>query len=376
MRQTYNLKFYCRTAKASRKTGEAPIELSVNINGKRVFIQLPFKCTPEEFKKRKKQSQINEFLEEIKFKCRETEIKILKSGLSLTAENFKAVYNGNSAKSYTLKTLCDEYLSLLNKRVGVNLSYSAYKKYGDAVRCWCKFIDPNTDVATITPGKVEAAFYDLSKKYMPATANGIGVKMKTIFTYARDNNITQTNPFISIKYNKVVREIEYLPEEDQMKIRNKNFGIDRLNKVRDLAIFLMSSGLSYIDVINLRPEDIQFSEDGTCFIYKKRHKTNIYFTSVVLTPGVEILRRYDFNLPFYSNQKINSYLKEIQTILDIKQNLHCHLFRKTYATNLLNAGVRMETVSKCLGHSSTKITSSIYAKMKTSTVINEVKAVL
>ena len=376
MRQTYNLKFYCRSAKASRKTGEAPVELSVNINGKRVFIQLPFKCTPSEFKKRKKSSQINAFLDEIIFKCRETEIKILKSGLALTAENFKAVYTQGGVKSYTLKSLCDEYLSLLNKRVGQNLTYAGYKKYGDAIRCWEKFIEPNTDLSTLTPGKVEAAFYDLSKKYMPATANGIGVKMKTIFTYAVENNIIPSNPFANIKYNKVVRDVEFLPEEDQKKIQNKDFGIDRLNKVRDLSIFLMSSGLSYIDVINLRPEDIQFSEDGTCYIYKKRHKTNVFFTSVVLTHGVEILRKYDLQLPFYSNQKINSYLKEIQTILDIKQNLHCHLFRKTYATNLLNAGVRMETVSKCLGHSSTKITASTYAKLKTSTVINEVRAVL
>lgn len=74
-----------------------------------------------------------------------------------------------------------------------------------------------------------------------------------------------------------------------------------------------------------------------------------------------------------TNQKLNAYLKEIQTITGIRKTLHTHLFRKTYGTRLLNRGVRLETVSKCLGHSSTQITQQVYAKLLQETIISEVK---
>ena len=51
------------------------------------------------------------------------------------------------------------------------------------------------------------------------------------------------------------------------------------------------------------------------------------------------------------------YLKEIQKLADIKTNLTTHLMRKTFATKLLNSGVRVELVAKCLGHS--KITTTL-----------------
>ena len=77
-----------------------------------------------------------------------------------------------------------------------------------------------------------------------------------------------------------------------------------------------------------------------------------------------------------TNQKMNNYLKELQTLCDIHKTLHCHLFRKTYGTLLLNKGIRLETVSKCLGHANTKITQQAYAKLLSQTVIDEVKKII
>jgi site-specific recombinase XerD len=68
-------------------------------------------------------------------------------------------------------------------------------------------------------------------------------------------------------------------------------------------------------------------------------------------------------LPHFSNQKLNSYLKEIADVCGIQKNLTFHLARHTFATTItLTNGVPIETVSKLLGHSSIKITQ-IYAKV-------------
>lgn len=43
MRTTLAIGFYCRASKANRY-GESPIEMSVCLSGKRVFLNLPRKC--------------------------------------------------------------------------------------------------------------------------------------------------------------------------------------------------------------------------------------------------------------------------------------------------------------------------------------------
>ncbi len=64
-----------------------------------------------------------------------------------------------------------------------------------------------------------------------------------------------------------------------------------------------------------------------------------------------------------SNQKLNSYLKEIADLCGIKKNLTFHLARHTFATTVtLSNGVPIETVSQVLGHKSIS-TTQIYAKV-------------
>ena len=79
--------------------------------------------------------------------------------------------------------------------------------------------------------------------------------------------------------------------------------------------------------------------------------------------------KYDYALPVITNQKYNSYLKEIADICGIKKTLTTHLARHTAATLMLNAGIAIEVVSKILGHSNTKMTQH-YAKLLDKTVIN------
>jgi site-specific recombinase XerD len=68
-------------------------------------------------------------------------------------------------------------------------------------------------------------------------------------------------------------------------------------------------------------------------------------------------------LPVLSNQKMNSYLKEIADSCNVKQNLTFHLSRHTFATTVtLTNGVPIESVSKMLGHVDIKTTQH-YAKV-------------
>ena len=70
-----------------------------------------------------------------------------------------------------------------------------------------------------------------------------------------------------------------------------------------------------------------------------------------------------FLLPKISNQKINSYLKEIARLTGISKNITHHSARHTFATTvMLERGIDIKTVSSLLGHSSLKSTE-VYAKV-------------
>jgi site-specific recombinase XerD len=68
-------------------------------------------------------------------------------------------------------------------------------------------------------------------------------------------------------------------------------------------------------------------------------------------------------LPVLSNQKMNSYLKEIADACGITEELTFHIARHTFATTVTLAnGVSIESVSKMLGHTNIKTTQH-YAKI-------------
>jgi site-specific recombinase XerD len=89
-----------------------------------------------------------------------------------------------------------------------------------------------------------------------------------------------------------------------------------------------------------------------------RKKSDEFYTIPLLPKAEEILNKYNNNprfiyrdnalLPYLSNQKMNSYLKEIADPCEIHKNLTFHLARHTFATTVtLTNGVPLETVSKC-----------------------------
>ena len=62
-------------------------------------------------------------------------------------------------------------------------------------------------------------------------------------------------------------------------------------------------------------------------------------------------------LPVLSNQKMNTYLKEISDACEITKKMTFHTARHTFATTVtLTNGVPIETVSKMLGHRNLKTT--------------------
>lgn len=133
-------------------------------------------------------------------------------------------------------------------------------------------------------------------------------------------------------------------------------------------MFYGFTGLAYIDLKTLKASEISISFDGKPWIMKHRQKTDTPVNVPLLKVPLAILKKYEGQLPkgellpVLSNQKLNSYLKEIGDLCGINKNITFHLARHTFATTTtLAKGVPIETVSKMLGHTNIE-TTQIYAR--------------
>ena len=371
MRTTSAIQFYCRTSK-SDKQGFSPVEVSLTINGKRCFFNLPRKERPRDFEKSIKSSKSDMviYLDTIRQQINNAQTELLRNGIAVTSARLREYIKTGGIKSYTLADLVNEFMKDFEIRMK---NIDTYKKYQIVFDELIDFIGGDTETNSITSGTIQK-FYDMLRgKCVESTTGGKMTKIKSLMKYAFENGRMSTYVMGNIKISKGKPKKEYLKESDIKKLREKTIVIERLEKVRDLFIFQMSTGLSYVDIENTT----ELLRKGDIFYIKgERTKTKIPYTAVVLKEGVEIWEKYNGVLPVLSNQKYNSYLKEIQDICGIEHNLTTHLARKTYATNMLNMGIPITSVSKMLGHSNCNITQRCYVSVLDDTVLDDFKAVI
>ena len=187
-----------------------------------------------------------------------------------------------------------------------------------------------------------------------------------------DNDWLKIDPFKKYKCKMTRVDRDYLTDDEIQKIFNKNFVIPRLVLVRDVFIFSCFTGLAYIDVKNLTNNNISIGIDGSKWIFTKRQKTEGPSNIPILPIVEQLIEKYKDHpqclnnnvlMPILTNQRMNSYLKEIADVCEINKDLTFHVARHTFATTVtLSNGVPLESVSKMLGHTSWKSTQ-IYARV-------------
>lgn len=373
-RSTANVSFYCRESKKNRD-GLAPIELVIILNTRRCFIQLPRKEYPSQFKAQlrgKKRTDLIDYLDGIRVRLNEIATSFLMEGQPLTADALKAYFKTGGYVVYTIEDLFNDYMHILSKRVGKDLTQKTFRKYEIARDKFYQIISPKEPVSAITKAVIMDYQASMNRYLDYVTTNGYCQRVKTIVQFGIDNGKIKINPFSGIHLRKGEKSVQFLSEEEVEKIRTTDFHNESLNRVRDLFVFQAASGLSYTDMAKLVPTDFQVTEDGQYYIHDKRNKTGVFYTAVILEQGVEILKKYHFKLPILGNHKMNVYLKAIRDLCGIDKPIFSHVARHTYATRCLNRGIRLEVVAKLLGHSTTRITQH-YAKLLKDNILNEVK---
>lgn len=201
--------------------------------------------------------------------------------------------------------------------------------------------------------------------------------LNSLIIDAIDEGYLHRNPYkwVNISKGKNSDSLsKFLTSEEFQKIKTVRLATESLDKVRDVFVFQTYTCLSYTDLRDFNMNMIR-SIKGMKVYAGKRDKTGKEFTIPLLKPAIAILDKYNGKLPIISNVKYNAYLKVVAQSAGIDKPITTHWARHTGATLLLNEGIPMRIVSRICGHSSTKITEAIYAKLLDETVVNAIKKV-
>ena len=293
----------------------------------------------------------------------------------VSLERIKSEFLGKKEEIDTLMQLFEKHNGDVAKQVGVSVGKATLQKYNVCKRHFSEFLEKQykrSDLKLTELTYVVIREFDLYLRtevgQNPNTATKTMKTFKTITLLGQKMGVLLHDPFMNHRFHIEPVNRGFLTDEEILLIANKDLGISRLELVRDIFIFPCFTGLAYIDVSNLTPDHIVTLGDKQ-WIMTQRQKTSVETNVLLLDIPKAIIAKYGGKtyrngklFPMLTNQKTNSYLKEIADICGIKKNLTFHLARHTFATMSLSKGVPMESVSKMLGHTNIR-TTQIYARI-------------
>ena len=388
-----------------KNSGECPIYIKILFKQKSITISTGKYITEERWietdnLRRKlrvdKEKVIKEYLDLYVLKIEKIYNQIVKYEEDVRISEFKLMILGKHKDDVipTLLELIDKHNDYFAKLVAVGerskASLQKYMRVKDLIQI---FNSKKNGFKDIQIDKVNSRYiYNLESflKFESEYKGKLGIKnnstvkyfknLKTICNYALKMELIEKNPFNL--YGGKIKEVEtcFLTEEELERIENKDFKIDRLERVKDMFLFSCYTGYAPVDALKLTRKNIIQDANKNLWIKTNRQKTESSSNVPLLPQAIRIINKYQFEsetlLPKISNQKMNAYLKEIAEIVGLDKNLTWYVARHTFATTVtLGNGIKIENVSAMLGHKTIRQTQH-YAKILDSSVSEDMQKLM
>lgn len=386
MKTNFSLRFFLKKPK-NYKQGPMPVYLRLTVDNKREEFTSGRSCEPEEWNQsagrmkgnREAVRTFNRLLDSLHQQLYEIHRKFTDKDEVITAKSMRDALIGKDVVRRTIVGIFTDHNIKIEALVGSECAAGTAERYRTSLKHTIDFMQWKYGVDDFDLKKINHEFimeYDFYLRSVRRCSNNTTIKylknFNKIIRIALASGWIEKSPFANyrVKIKKVERVFLTTLELEVME--KKKLVSKRLSQVRDIFLFCCFTGLSYVDVYGLGENDIIDGIDGKKWISIKRQKTNVPSQIPILPKAMAIIETYEHSierkitgkiLPVLSNQKMNSYLKEIADVCGIKKELTFHIARHTFATTitLLN-GVPIESVSKMLGHTNIQTTQH-YAKI-------------
>ena len=371
--------------------------MRITVNGCMVDISIKRSCPVNLWNQAKENSkgkdrmsvELNHYLEITRSHIHQIYRELETSGKAITVDLVRKLYYGVDEESKTLLQVFREHNEQSRKLIGKDFVSKTVQRYETTTRYLAEFIKKEYQLSDIPLNDLEPDFiskFDAFLKIEKGCAHNSSItrlkNLKKIIRIALQNEWIKKDPFAYYRFKIEDTEPEFLTMDEIKIILDKEFTIKRIEQVRDIFIFCTFTGLAFSDVKELSPEHLIRDNKGELWIRKSRQKTNVMCNIPILSVAASILDKYKDVaectgklLPVLSNQRMNSYLKEIADICGIHKNLTTHCARHSYATSVCLAnGVSMENVAKMLGHTDTSTTKH-YARVLDQNIFKDMQKV-
>ena len=380
MRNTFRILFYVKR-KAALRNGELPIMGRITIDGRRaqfstrlsVPSHLWAPAAGRAIGRSAAANRINDRLANIRYRMEKCYESLFAEQRAVSPQSVKARFFGTDLDATCLLAFFRQHNDEFARMVGVSRSKSSLYKYRCVYAHLAAFIRQRYQCEDL-------AFRELDRNFLVDFHAWIrkepGLRINTAWVYmtalkhilmlARGVGYMQRDPFVNYKLHSESVTRNSLSEEELLELMHVPLEEPELQLVRDAYVFSCFTGLSYIDLRELRPENLR-RERNELWISTKRRKTGTELNIRLFAVPKAILLRYGptpcgqriFNLP--SNGWCNACLRRIVSRTTIGRHLTFHSARHTFATTItLSQGVAIETISKLLGHTNIR-TTQIYA---------------
>lgn len=278
---------------------------------------------------------------------------------------------GKNSPPETLMEYVEEKIKEYKARITIDLAKPTWYKYERVKKYLIEFLKTTKKLKNIPISMVDAQllnqfyiFLRTDKKNCNNSAVTLMNFLRTVLRKPIRCGQIKEDPFTELKLRFTPVDRGFLTRDDLAKLSDCKFDSEALDRNRDIFLLACYTGLAYVDIKELTSDHIIKDADGSYYIKKTRHKTNIISQIPLLPLAERILKKYSINGDVRSfdvfvptNQKLNFSLKTIGTKAEIEKPLHMHLGRHTFATTVtLSNKVPIESVSKMLGHSTLKHT--------------------
>jgi integrase len=359
--QEGTIRFNLRTDKTFKRSGKAPIELIYQVRGVRKYYNTGEKIFGANWNQedqniilidRKKSKKlyptidydqllsqtesdvIKSNLLDLKNQIREIEKTFKKKNIVYDAEmvvsSLKANVNPITKKTAPTEILfdfIDKYIQdhATTREPG---SLSVYK----AMKIHLREFEKETG-KKITFSKIDYSFFNSFQNFLIEKRNLTNTTVakqlstvKTFLNYAKKEGVEISDKYKDFKIKKETLEVIALTNDEFERLYNMELSNNkRLAQVRDVFCFSCASGLRYSDLYQLKRENIK--EDEIRITVKKTKDPLM----VPLNPfSKSILDKYELQLkplPVISNQKMNTYLKELCEMAEINEPIEIVRYR-------------------------------------------------
>lgn len=355
----FRLAFFVRKARPSRYNGELPLFVRITVSGQCTEMNIGRTISPDRWDQKrnmargrtKKEMEINKYIEVIRARFSEIHNMLVRENKPVTPHTLRAHYLGTVEKP---KMLCDvfgEVNEMKRKELERgDICRVTYERWTRCVEYLGEFILLKQGMRDIPIKNVNKGFIQNFENFLrdnKNTANNTMVRylryLKNVFQYALAHQWIDNDPFIGKHFKRTVANKTFLTEPEIKALRDLDLhAFPRLERVRDTFVFCCFTGLAFTDIQSLKRSDIIIDGDGNKWIHKYREKTGELSSIPLLEIPEAIMDKYkdhpqvlanNVAIPVFSNQRCNSYLKEIADLAKITKHLTTHIARHTSQTS-------------------------------------------